>query len=106
MLVTFKSANSADVIMFQKNGQEMLAVLGKESGAAQGIISVAQLPAAIAALKLAMSEAKAVPAERSGTKTDDGDAANDEVSLQQRAVPLLGLLEDGLKDHEPVTWGV
>jgi hypothetical protein len=84
----------------------MLALLGKESEAAKGIISVAQLPAAIAALELATTTAKARPDGKGETKTNAGEASDREVSLQQRAVPLLGLLEGAMKDQEPVTWGV
>ena len=50
MLIVFKSPASGDVIMFEKNGKEMLGVLGKDPSDAKGIVTVEQLPGAIAAV--------------------------------------------------------
>ena len=49
MLYKFKSQAAADVIMQQFNGDQMLTIVGK-APSAQGIVTVAQIPAAIAAL--------------------------------------------------------
>ena len=49
MIYKFKSQADADVIMLQANGDQMLSIIGKEPSA-RGIIIVAQMPAAIAAL--------------------------------------------------------
>ena len=51
MLIVFKSPASGDVIMFEKNGKEMLGVLGKDPADAKGIVTVEQLPGAIAAVR-------------------------------------------------------
>ena len=51
MLIIFKSPASGDVIMFEKNGKEMLSVLGKDPADAKGIVTVEQLPGAIAAVR-------------------------------------------------------
>ena len=48
MLIIFKSPASGDVIMFEKNGKEMLGVLGKDPADAKGIVTVEQLPAEVA----------------------------------------------------------
>ena len=49
MIYKFKSQAAADVIMLQANGEQMLTIIGK-APAAQGIVTVAQIPVAIAAL--------------------------------------------------------
>ncbi|WP_374479063.1 DUF1840 domain-containing protein [Zoogloea sp.] len=107
MLIIFKSPASGDVIMFGKNGKEMLEVLGKDKDDAKGIFTVEQLPAAIDTLKAAIAADKARQADK-GDDEDDQDAkpGGGGVSFFQRAVPLLELLERSLKDKEPVTWGV
>ena len=108
MLIIFKSPASGDVIMFEKNGKEMLSVLGKDPADAKGIVTVEQLPGAIAAVRAALDADKTRLAEGAPATEDDGDAkpAGGGVSFFQRAVPLLELLERSLKDKVPVTWGV
>jgi len=103
MLVTFKSAASGDLIMFEKNGKEILALLGKDPEEARGIVTVDQLPGAIGALRSAMAEDKA---RQPDPETDAEGEPEDKVSLYQRAVPLLEMLECSLQGREPVTWGV
>lgn len=100
MLVTFKSAASGDLVMFEKNGKELLALLGKDPGATRGVVTVEQLPSAIAALRTAMAEEKASQAKQV-TEEIEG-----EVKLSQRAMPLLDMLERSLQEREPATWGV
>ena len=108
MLIIFKSPASGDVIMFEKNGKEMLSVLGKDPADAKGIVTVEQLPGAIAAVRAAIDADKTRLAESAAAAEDDGDTkpAGGGVSFFQRAVPLLELLERSLKDKVPVTWGV
>ncbi len=109
MLIVFKSPASGDVIMFEKNGKEMLGVLGKDPADAKGIVTVEQLPGAIAAVKTAIEADKArLAAQAAEAETDEAEAkpAGGGVSFFQRAVPLLELLERSLKDKVPVTWGV
>ena len=53
MLFVFKSDASADVIMFAEVARKLLAIVGKDPEDAKGIITVAQLPDAIARLNAA-----------------------------------------------------
>jgi len=113
MLIIFKSSASGDVIMFEKNGKEMLGVLGKDPAEAKGIVTVEQLPGAIATVKAAIESDKTRLAEQAkeakeAADPDENDAkpSGGGVSFFQRAVPLLELLERSLKDKVPVTWGV
>ena len=100
MLVTFKSAASGDLVMFEKNGKEILALLGKDPEAVRGVVTVEQLPAAIVALRTAIAADKASQA-RQAVEEIEG-----EVKLSQRAQPLLEMLERSLQEREPATWGV
>lgn len=113
MIVTFQSPASGDVIMFGDVAQRMMKLMGKDV-TDQGIVTVEQLPDAIARLKAAIEEDKR---QRAGMNEEDlpqtepagsGGKANSRpfVTLTQRAVPLLELLEWSLKKKKPVVWGV
>lgn len=110
MIVTFKSPAAGDVIMFADVAQRMMEIMGKEA-TATGIVTVAQLPDAIARLRAAVAADKAQRASLAdkdpphNEASEDGDK-RDPVSLAQRAVPLLELLEWSLKKNKHVTWGV
>lgn len=105
MLIVFKSPACADVMMFAENARDILGVIGKHGDDATGIITVEQLPAAIAVLNAAIDVDKKKPAEPPDT---DAPVTADEVDVRffQRAVPLLEMLERSLKSKVPVTWGV
>ena len=105
MLVTFKSAASGDLVMFEKNGGELLALLGKEPEAVRGIVTVEQLPGAIATLRTAIAADKARQAGQPADENDAETGVDRKVSLSQRALPLLDLFERSLQESEPVTWG-
>lgn len=108
MLITFRSQASGDIMMFGDVARQMLRIVGKEP-ADKGIITVAQLPDAIVALKGAIAADKAAWAERSAsakeeTETESGDGGDLFVSASQHAQPLLELFEWSLKDDKPVLW--
>lgn len=110
MIVTFQSKASGDVIMFGDVAHKMMEIMGKEASD-QGIVTVEQLPAALASLKAAIAADRE---ERKGLAEEDlpqlEQAANGGsrpyVSLSQRATPLVELLEWSLKKKVPVVWGV
>lgn len=118
MLITFKSRADGDVIMFGEVGRAMLEIFGKDPDAAQGILTPEQLPAAITALREAIERDKAERAEPEDEDEWGRDALElqalrekkrereEQISLAQRAAPLLALLEYSLRDNTPVTWGV
>lgn len=111
MLVTFKSAASADVIMLDDAAKKLIGILGKDPDDAKGIVTAEQLPGAIARLRAAIEEDRV----RQAARTEADEAAEREagktgmaapVSLAQRAWPLLDMLEASQKEDVPVTWGV
>lgn len=106
MLVTFKSNASSDLSMFEKNGKEILALLGKDPEAAQGVVTVEQLPTAIAALRAAAAADKVRQADLADEENEADLGVDRKVNLFQRAVPLLEMLERSLAEGQPVTWGV
>jgi hypothetical protein len=108
MIVTFKSAATADLIMFGQAAQELLNVMGKGNSLAQGIFTVEQLPAAIDQLRAAIEQDRARQRAQGHVEEDEdaprGMAAP--VNLAQRGWPLLEMLERSLANGKPVTWGV
>ena len=106
MLITFKSKAAGDVLMFGDVAQQLLGVIGKPADG-QGIVTVEQLPAAIARLRQAVAQSKAQARprdEETGSERTPPGGERIVVSLAQRAVPLLELFEHSLKAKTPVTW--
>jgi len=110
MIVTFQSQAAGDVIMFGDVAQHMMELMGKEASA-KGIVTVEQLPDAIARLRAAVAADKAARAALSDEQlpefeTAPGGGKRPYVSLTQRAAPLLELLDWAQKKQKPVVWGV
>jgi hypothetical protein len=108
MLITFRSQASGDVMMFSEVAKQMLRIIGKEP-ADKGIVTVVQLPEAVAALRDAIVADKAAWSERSAsglveTETEPDRGQELFVSASQRARPLLELFEWSLKADKPVLW--
>lgn len=105
MLYTFKSPATANLLMLEKNGAQLLTIIGKEL-TPQGIITVAQIPDAIAAL-----EAEVAGQEAAQGQPEDAPAAGqgeevDYVSLSQRVTPFIEMLQRSEDAGEAVVWGV
>ena len=103
MLYKFKSKNAGDVIMLEANGRKLLEVIGKDAGPT-GIILALQMPAAIKALQDAIAQEESQG--DSNDKQDDSAAKVDPLSLRQRAVPFIDMLQRNHKANTDVTWGV
>ncbi|QDF99105.1 hypothetical protein CJ010_22460 [Azoarcus sp. DD4] len=111
MLFTFKSDAAAEVLMLGDAAKKLIALIGKDADDAKGIVTVEQLPDAIARLRRAIEEDRA----RHAHPTEEQEAADREagrtgmaapVSLAQRAWPLLDMLEQSQRAGVPVVWGV
>ena len=108
MIITFKSKASGDVIMFRNIAKQLMEVMGKNV-TDEGIVTLEQLPGAIAKLKAAVAEDKS----KKEPENDDEPYGEPQaiglsqpVSFAQRAVPLISLMEYSLKAKVPVVWGV
>lgn len=102
MLYEFKSRATGTVTMLKDVAETILDVIGKQPGS-QGIISVDQMPAAIAALE------RAVARTRGGAGTDpvkDDNEGEPIVGMGQRAYPFIEMLKAAHAAKADVTWGV
>lgn len=106
-MITFQSDASGDVMMFDAVAQHMMEIMGKDI-AARGVITVEQMPECIARLKAAIAADRAQSRGQPGADDDEGapSGAGARVSLAQRAVPLVELLERSLAREKPVLWGI
>lgn len=106
MLYRFKSQAAAELIMLHNDGEEMLRLLGKDI-TPQGVITVAQMPNAIHALKQAMQSMEAPEASsQPETEIRPLDDTEDTVSLTQRLRPMVTLLQASVAAGKDVVWGV
>lgn len=105
MIYKFKSQAAAEVIMLRANGDQMLSIIGKEPSV-QGIITVAQIPAAIAALDAAIEVHEAAVAKRREHPELVVEVEGDSVRLRDRAAPFIDLLKTSAQAGKDVVWGV
>lgn len=106
MLVTFKSKAAADVPMYPEHAKLLLSMVGKSlepESAPKGIITAAEVPAALARLKSASEAARRTDKEKT---TDEEPGQPLPVGLAQRAFPLIEMLERAARDQRDVVWGV
>lgn len=108
MLYKFKSRATADLILLEPNGRRLLQAMGKES-VQQGIVTAAQIPAAIAALEAAVAADERRRAEAAqaneAKETEPDEAGQDTITLRQRAAPLLDMLRRSAAEGQDVVWG-
>ncbi|MGD9944740.1 MAG: DUF1840 domain-containing protein [Burkholderiaceae bacterium] len=109
MIYEFKSRATGSVVMTRPVAEWILKIIGKDPGPT-GIITVDQMPGAIAALRQAIDEEKrelraAQGSNRSDTETDE-KSDDYPVSLAQRAYPFIEMLEQAHRGGKDVTWGV
>jgi cyclopropane-fatty-acyl-phospholipid synthase len=102
MLYEFKSRVAGTVVMTQAVGEAVLGLIGRQP-AAQGIIVPEHIPAALEILKQAAAQSKTNAQEQDVEQEQD---PHQRVSLAQRLVPFIELLERSLAANREVTWGV
>ena len=100
MLYKFKSKATGDLIMTQPVGDRVLSLIGK-TPAAQGIIEVDQMAAAVSALEAAVAAETPNPANDG----DDVSPRADTVSLRRRVWPMVDMLKRALAGKQPIVWG-
>ena len=105
MIYKFKSQAAGDVIMLQPNGDQMLNIIGK-GPTPQGIVTVEQIPAAIAALQAAIKVHEAAESRRAKHPDEEVDVEADSVMLRHRAGPFIELLRLSAEAGKDVVWGV
>jgi len=107
MLYKFRSKAAGDVIMMGPAGNDMLRIIGKEP-AAKGIIEVADMPAAIAALEQAVAADDAARAQAEKEALAEGKKLppREGVSLRQRAWPMVEMMKRSVSEKADIVWGV
>lgn len=111
MLVRLTSSTSGDVIMFAEHARNLFEAIGKEC-TAHGVFSKEQLPDAIRALRRAVDDENEVARCDYGNKhteaknDDEGkkQETDEVVSLAQRAIPLIRLMEFTIKEGGFILW--
>jgi hypothetical protein len=115
-LVVFRSKAAGEIFMFAETARRIFEIIGKAE-APRGVITVEQVPDALARLSAAVEQEKAQlrdaaqqqhEADRRGAAGAEGDeaAGAHAVTLGQRAFPLLEMLEAARRKQVEVTWGI
>jgi len=107
MLYRFKSQATEDIVMMEGNARQLLEIVGKPSS--KGILTVEQLPAAIAALESAVKADAANNRHNHdafATENHADEAERQHVGLHQRAAPLISMLKRSAAEGKDVVWGV
>ena len=97
MLVTFTTDACADITMFGDVALALLKMMG-HSGTVPSAILAADVPAALSRLTAGIEAAKAAPS------VDDEDEDEPQVSLSNRALPLINLLTAAAEEGCDVMW--
>lgn len=97
MLVTFTTEAYADITMFGDVGLTMLKLMG-HSATVPGAIRAEDVPAALERLTAAVNASPNVAT----TASKDADEPN--VSLKNRALPLIELLKAAAREGTFVSW--
>ena len=105
MLYRFQSRATPPFVMLEIHARQLLEIIGK-APAHEGVITGAQMPAAISALEAAVArEARnAHNADDYAVEGHDNEAEKQHIGLHQRAAPLLHMLKDSLADGKDVVW--
>jgi hypothetical protein len=114
MIYEFKCRATGTVVMTQAPAEWLLRAIGKQPGPT-GVITIAQMPAAIAAIRTAVEEelreieeARRDSARQAGQPADEKGEQTDSamVTHAQRAWPFVEMLEQAIRGQRDVTWGV
>ena len=111
MIYKFKSKVSGDLIMLEENGRAILAIIGKTDpqNLIKGILLPQDMPAAIAALQDAVVKEEAHVQEKVDAARDAGRSlasGGQAISLRQRSLPFIRMLERCHAENKEIVWGV
>lgn len=109
MIYKFKSRETGDLIMLAPDAERILALLGKVLKA-PGIITLAEIADAKATLQAAALAASQQAAQNAAeADTDDADNTakqSSNISLAQRLVPFLAMLDRCQAAKVDIVWSV
>ena len=99
MLYIFKSKVTSNLVLLEENGRQILQTIGREPQA-KGVLLPEEMPAAIARLE------RAVQQEHTQQSAGDEEEQQLPITLKQRALPFIKMLQRCAAEKEEVTWGV
>jgi Domain of unknown function (DUF1840) len=102
MIYEFKSRATGPLVMTSDVAEVLLHIIGKQKGP-QGIIVPDAMPVAIDALNNAIALQKNATASNGNTDDEDGKP---KVSLAQRALPFIEMMQRAHSAGKEITWGV
>jgi hypothetical protein len=106
MLYKFKSKATADLIMLGEGAETVLTLVGKK-GQSKGIIEVEEMEAAINSLELAIQNNTDGPTKMQQSSAEHStDKELDPVTLHQRVIPFIKMLQECQKSNHVIVWGV
>jgi len=106
-MIRFSCSATGDVKMLAAHAEILLEAIGKTLGE-RGVITPAEMPAAIAALELAgQIDRHARQTEEAETdQTDDAEVHSNQVGLSQRAFPLVEMMKRAVTADATILWGI
>lgn len=100
MLVTFSTARYSDITLFGDVATQLLHLMG-HSGTVPSAILAADVPQALQRLQQGLQTSPADTKESPDTESAEESTP---VSLQNRALPLIELLNSAIANNSDVTW--
>ena len=105
MIYKFRSKAAGDTMMLGPQGDQFLRAVGREPSS-KGIIEVAAMPAALAALQQAIEQDDAARAQQTDDEALLEAAGQDPIGLRRRLWPMVEMIRRAQAADEPVVWGV
>ena len=92
--------------MLAKHAQALIAAMGKDQDAREGVITAPELAAAVASLQnhVQTLDAQPVPEEPETEEVEEQEPARESVPWAARALPLVQLMQASLAEQTFVTW--
>lgn len=103
MLYKFKSKSACDMILLGTGGDRLLRAIGKQRGEG-GILSPRELPDAIEAIALAISQDEAQEASEGRPKSSVLGERVEGVTLRQLAWPFVEMMKVARDEGEAIVW--
>ncbi|MDQ3267266.1 MAG: DUF1840 domain-containing protein [Pseudomonadota bacterium] len=103
MLVTFRSKAYPDITMFGEAALHLIKIMG-HSGVVPSAIMAEDVSAALERLKYAIQLDSSMPPSAKFSDVQDKESYEQNVSLKNRALPLIELLSAAAKEKCDVMW--
>ena len=103
MLITFKSRAHADVIMFGEVALKLIKLMGRGE-TVPSAIEPEDIPQALKLLREGVAVEDAAVKENETEDVEDEEA--EQVSIHNRALPLIELLNAAKRENVPAIWEV